>query len=104
MSRLDLLLYPQLRTLPAGERADALRKARSTAFDVVELVGIAVSLVLVTALTRYGAQGWNGFERIAAAALNFAFALPLLGILMGPFLVRRVRRGLDELLGRRGGE
>ena len=96
-------LYPQLRAFPVGDRAAALRHARRTAFDVVELVGIALSLVLVTALTRYDAHDLGTAERFAAAALNFAVAIPLLLALVGPFHVRRVRRGLERELHARHG-
>jgi hypothetical protein len=48
-------LYPQLRSFPPEEREPALRSARKCPFDVVELVGIAVGLIVVTLLTRYNA-------------------------------------------------
>ena len=97
-------IYPQLRAFPMGDRAAALRNARRTAFDVVELVGIALSLVLVTALTRYDTHDLAAGERFTAAILNFAVAVPLLVALVGPFHVRRVRRGLQrELHARSGG-
>jgi len=91
-------LYPQLREFPAREREAALRRARRTPFDVIELVGIALSLVLVTALTRYGAAELDVAGRVAAAILNLLLAIPLIGALLAPFLVRRIRRGLDREL------
>lgn len=102
MARLDDLLYPRLAALPEGERPAALERARRTAFDVIELVGIALGLVVATAVTRYGAAELGPLERVGAAAANFILAVPLLALLVGPFLVRRVRRGLErELSGRR---
>jgi hypothetical protein len=101
MRSLEVLLYPRLRDLPEKDRAEALRAARKTAFDVIELVGIAMGLVLVTALTRYPIGPWNGAERAWAAIANFLVAIPLLMAFVGPFLVRRVRRGLDEELAKR---
>ena len=99
---LEAILYPQLRSFPAGERTSALREARKTPFDVIELVGMAVGLILVTAITRYQSEEWWGaMERTGAALLNFAVAIPLLVVFVGPFLVRRVRRGLDQELAKR---
>ena len=71
-------------------------------FDVIELLGIAFGLVLTVSITRYALQEAGTLERVAAAALNFAVAVPLLALLIGPFLVRRVRRGLDAQLGHAG--
>jgi hypothetical protein len=62
---------------------------------VVELLGMAFGLVLTVSITRYALADAGVVERIAAAALNFAVALPLLLLLVGPFLIRRVRRGLN---------
>jgi hypothetical protein len=102
MPLLDVWLYPQLRAIPRPERRDALRRARShTPFDSVELVGTAIGLIAVTALTRYGAAGMSGLERLSAALANFLVAAAMLAVLVGPFLVRRVRRGLQHELERR---
>ena len=91
-------LYPRLREFAPGEREAVLREARRGAFDVVELVGIALGLVLATAITRYSAHHLAPIERLAALVVNFAVALPLLAAFVGPFLVRRVRRGVERQL------
>ena len=101
MHALESLLYPQLNAFPAEERASALRHARETAFDVVELIGIAAGLVLVTAITRYQLGPTNGADGFLSAIVNFVVAVPLLVVFVGPFLVRRVRRGLDRELAKR---
>ena len=104
MTRLAILLYPQLRSFPESERPQVLHRARSTSFDAVELLGIALGLVLTTAVTQYGTADLNPGERIAAILLNLALAAPSLLVLVGPFFIRRARRGLDfELADRRGG-
>jgi hypothetical protein len=41
--RLAELVLPELRGLPAGERARALRRASTSPFDVVELLALAVA-------------------------------------------------------------
>lgn len=102
MSRIASLLYPQLRAFPAGERGAALRRARSAPFDVVELIGIAVGLVVAAALTRYEAAGMSEVERALAALANFGLAAGLLVVLVGPFLVRRARRALEREIDDRG--
>lgn len=102
MQALETMLYPRLRDFPAEDRAAALRSARRTPFDVIELVGIAVGLILVTAATRYPIGSWSGVERAGVAMANFLVAIPLLLAFVGPFLVRRVRRGLERELVRRG--
>ena len=91
-------LYPALRAFPGDEREEVLRRAKHTPFDVVELVGLALSLVLVTALTRYGVEELAPVQRVAAAVLNFALAFALLAAAGGPFLIRRVRRGIERQL------
>jgi hypothetical protein len=45
-------LLPQLRAFPRGDQASALKRARDTPLDVIEPVGIALSVVAVTALTH----------------------------------------------------
>ena len=95
------VLYPQLKAFPEPDRWGALRNARETPFDVVELVGMAFGLVVSVLLTRYGIEEWDVFARAALALANFLVALPLLALLVGPFLVRRTRRGLDLEIARR---
>ena len=99
------LLYPQLCFFEPPERDTAIRRARELPFDVIELVGIAFGLVLVVSLTRYTARDFSSVDSAFLALANFVVAVPLLAVLVGPFLVRHVRRGLDEQLveRRRGG-
>ena len=102
MPTLTELLLPQLRAVPPAERDAALRNARSTSFDFIELVGIAFGLVLTVSVTRYSVDATQIVERAAAALLNLLVAVPLLTLLVGPFLVRRLRRGLDQQVNGRG--
>jgi hypothetical protein len=102
VNRLWPVLLPELRQFPAAERDDALRVARDTALEIVELLGMAAGLVLVTALTRYTLPDASASSRFAAAVLNFALAIPLLTVALGPFHIRRLRRGLREQLRQRG--
>lgn len=98
------LLYPQLRAFDAGERDAALRRARDAPFDVVELVGLALGLVMATAITSHGGRECAAAGCVLAALVNFVVALPILAVLVGPFLVRHVRRGLARELEARAGQ
>ena len=103
MNRLWPVVLPELRAFPAPEQDAALQAARDTDLDLVELVGMAAALVAVTAATRYGAEGLGIAERFGAALVNMVVALPLLALGLGPFHLRRLRRGLREQLRRRQG-
>lgn len=94
VTRLETALYPELQRLEPLERAAAKAHAAEEPFDVVEWLGIAFGIVAVTAMTRYRLPGTEILDRLAMMLVNFAIAIPLLGILIGPFLVRRTRRGL----------
>ena len=101
MNRLWPVLLPELREFPAPEQDAALRTARDTALDLLEMLGMAAGLVLVTAATRYGVAGLGAADRFGAAVANFVVALPLLALCLGPFHLRRLRRGLRAQLQRR---
>ena len=103
MNRLWLLLLPEIRQFPDAERDGALRSARTTTLDLIELIGMAAALVCVTGLTRYALPGAQISTRLAAGLLSFAVALPLLVLALGPFHLRRLRRGLREQIEQRRG-
>lgn len=95
-------LLPELRRFPDAERDGALDQARRTPLDALELAGMAIGLVAVTALTKVATPEPELVSRVVAVALNFGVALPLLVAALGPFHVRRLRRGLRAQLQRRG--
>jgi hypothetical protein len=96
------ILYPELRLFAPEKRANALRDARATPFDTLELFGMAAGVVAITALTRYAGSQLAIGQRFAAGILNFLIALPLLVLALGPFFIRRVRRGLRAVLTQSG--
>jgi hypothetical protein len=102
MSRLWPALLPELRRFPSAEQDDALRAARRTDLDIVELLGMAAGLLVVTALTRYTLADASMSTRFVATLVNFAAALPLLAVALGPFHIRRLRRGLRDQLRSKG--
>lgn len=101
--RLRAVLLPELQRFAEGERRAALRAARRcTAFDAVELLGMAAALVAVTALMRWVLPGAAASGRPLSVAVELAFALPLLALAIAPLVRRRLRRGLREQLQHRG--
>ena len=101
MNALWSRLLPEIRQFPDAERDGALRRARGTALDLVELLGMAAALVCVTGLTRYALPDASMSTRFAATLLNAAVALPLLALTLGPLHLRRLRRGLREQIAQR---
>lgn len=94
------ILCPELRSFAPEERVRAWREAGATPFDALELFGMAAGLVAVTAFTRYAGSDLDPNARFAAGMINYIVALPLLVLALGPFLVRRLRRGLRAALKR----
>jgi hypothetical protein len=95
---IENLLYPSLRPYGRNDRDRLLRKAAETTLDSIEWTGILVGLVFAVTVTRYSAAGLGLTDRIAVALVNFLVAILLLGVTIGPFLVRRTRRGLRSQL------
>ena len=46
--RLGVACHPELKSLPESERYVALERAKETRFDLVEPIGMAAGLVVVT--------------------------------------------------------
>jgi hypothetical protein len=91
-------LYPQLRPYGRADRDRLLERASETPFDLLEWLGILVSLVVVGGVTRYSTVDLGLVDRLAMAIANFVVAVPLLLLTIGPFLIRRKRRGLRSHL------
>ena len=95
MSRLAPLLHPELRALPLEARGQALREARRTPFDSLELLGMAAALIAAAMFLTYGLGSIvphaGLLTTILVGALVFAATV-------GPFLIRRTRRGLAFFL------
>jgi hypothetical protein len=104
VEKLNHWLYPELRQIASSEQRDAMRKAKETPLDAVELIGLGVTLLVTVSLTRYSAGGWGLAERFGAMLANFVVAIPVLVVLAGPFYVRRTRRRLRTYLERRSAE
>jgi hypothetical protein len=98
---LENLAYPELRPYGRAERDRLLEKAGETQLDLIEWLGMLAGLVITASVTRYAIPQMDVSDRLAFALVNFVIAVPLLAITVGPFLVRRKRRGLHAELGRR---
>ncbi len=96
--RLWSALLPELRQFQEAEREQALQRARRTPLEVMELVGMAVGLVVVTALTKTIVPNTSMASRLALVLVNMAVAMPLMVAALGPFHLRRLRRGLRTQL------
>ena len=102
--RLGVTCHPGLNWLPESERLVALERARETPFDLVELLGMAAGLVLVTTVTSYAVDGLSVGMRVAKGIANMVVAVPLLALTVGPFLWRRTRRGVRVEIEKSRGE
>jgi hypothetical protein len=90
------LLYPELRAHGRRDRARLLQEASKEPFDFLEWAGMLTALVLVVGVTRYSVAGFSLIDRFGLILANFLVAIPLLVVTVGPFLVRRTRRGLQK--------
>jgi hypothetical protein len=98
MTRLWLLVLPELGQFAVPDRDAALRKAGETRLDILELIGTAFGLVLVTAATEYALPDRSAASSFSAFLLNFIVAVPLVALAVAPLHIRRLRRGLRAQL------
>lgn len=92
------LALPRLDALPPGEREKAAEQARQIEFDATERIGIVAGVVLTAYLLRFDAAQAQAMSLPMRYLIQFISALPLLALLVGPFLLRRTRRGLEQVI------
>jgi len=97
-----LVVYPALRQLPQPEWGEALKLARETNLDTIEWTGVLAGIACVTYLLRFDADQ-AALTLPARYLIQFLGAAPLLALALGPFYLRRTRRGLDQEIERRHG-
>lgn len=103
MNRLRLALLPELRKFSAQSQEQALRNARASELEPLELIGLAVWLVPVMALAKYLlVQASMVSDLAATVVMNIVFVIPLLVIVFAPIHIRRLRRGLRQQLEQQG--
>jgi hypothetical protein len=96
-----MLLYPQLRLLPAEQWAGALERARASALSPLEHAGVLAAVgIAAWVLQPLGDPAAGPLVRYLQQSMA---ALPLLALLVSPWLVRRTRRGLAHEASRSDG-
>ena len=99
MSKLWQTLLPELRQFAPAEQCGALRLARASRLDALELLLMAIWLVLVTALVRQLVDSSPEAGRLAySVVINLVVTVPLLLAVFVPVHIRRLRRGLRHQL------
>lgn len=98
-----LWAYPGLRQLPHAEWDEALEQAREGSFDTMEWLGIVAGVAFATYLLRFDADQAAALSLPVRYFVQFLAAVPLLALIVGPFYLRRTRRGLDQEIERRHG-
>lgn len=87
-------LFPRLREWPVQEWPGALAKARQVEFDRLERIATLAGVILLAWQVKPASS--VGASALVAYLMQFALLAPLLLLVLGPFFVRRIRRGLDE--------
>lgn len=93
-------LHPMLSRLPPERRRSALREARRTPLDILELVTLAAALIVGVVFVRGGPQG-AGDAAISWDAVSMggiAGGAGFCALVLGLVLFRRTRRGLRHVL------
>ena len=86
---------PRLTELPDTKWDEAIQKAQAIEFDGVERIALIVGVVAVTYLLRIEAGTVPALSLPVIYLVQFIEAALLLILLVGPFYLRRARRGLD---------
>ena len=94
---------PRIAELQPGEWDEALKRARDTNFDTTERIGMLAGIVVVTYLLGFDANQAAAPSLPVGYFIQFLAAVPLLVLIVGPFYLRRTRRGLDQEIERRHG-
>lgn len=98
--RRNLLTWamPRLIELPRGEWAHAAHLARNVEFDAVERIAIVTGVVFTAYALRFDPEQAASLSVIARYLIQFLMAVPVLLLVVGPFMLRRARRGLDQVI------
>lgn len=95
------IALPRLAELPPAERDKAAEQARQIEFDATERIGIVAGVVLTAYLLRFDPVQAQAMSLPVRYLIQFISALPLLALLVGPVLLRRTRRGLEQVIAAR---
>lgn len=90
-----LFVFPALSKLPRAEWGRALKQARAGNFDTIEWLGVMAGVAIVTYFLRFDPEIAATISPAMRFLVQFLTAFPLLVLIVGPFYLRRLRRGLD---------
>ena len=86
-------LFPRLRQWSVQEWPTVLGKARQVEFDRLEQIATVAGVIVVAwqvkPVTSLGASA------LISYLVQFVYLVPVLLLVLGPFFVRRIRRGLN---------
>ena len=92
---------PRLVELPPGEWDHAVQLARNVEFDMVERIAIVAGVVFTAYALRFDPEQAATLSVFARYLGQFLMAVPVLFLVVGPFMLRRARRGLDQVIAAR---
>lgn len=87
------VLFPRLKIWPVNQWAKRLSNARSVEFDRIEQA-CTLSAVIVVAY-QIMPMSTIGIDALGKYLVQYVLLLPVLALLLGPFYIRRIRRGLE---------
>lgn len=101
--RLGFLTWalPRLTELPKKDWPDAMARARDIDFDWIERTAIVAAVACAAYLLEFDPAQAEGLSMPARFLFQVLVSLPLLALLLGPFYLRRARRGLDRIIHQR---
>lgn len=101
--RRNLLTWamPRLIELPPGEWEHAAQLARNVEFDAVERIAIVAGVGFTAYSLRFDPEQAASLSVLARYLIQFLTAVPVLLLVVGPFMLRRARRGLDQVIAAR---
>lgn len=92
-------LFPRLREWAVADWPAVLGKARQVEFDRVEQIATLVGVIVVAWQVKPATS--LGASALLSYMVQFVYLAPVLVLMLGPFFVRRIRRGLNEAAGKR---
>lgn len=96
-------MLPRLPELSEHEWDAVLKRIRETEFDTIEWLGVMAGVVFITYFLRFDPEIAATISPVMRYLVQFVAAFPLLVLIVGPFYLRRLRRGLDLELEQRPG-
>lgn len=89
---------PRLTELPESRWDEAIQRAQTIDFDTVELMALIIGVAVVTYLLRIEEGSAPAVSLPVIYLVQFVEAAFLLILLVGPFYLRRARRGLEMFI------